>query len=168
MFERLRKRIRDLAGLDDTPHKIAMGFALGIFIGFVPIMGVQMAVVLPFALAFRGNKGAAVSGVWITNPVTVIPIYYVNYVVGLWFTPYAHMTWADFSAVFADIDTGRFLQLGAELLVPLFVGGTILGAVLGVPTYFATKAFVIRYRLKRQQRRKEKERRKKEEKPEES
>ena len=157
MFKHLRKWIRDLAGLDDTPHKIALGFALGIFIGFVPLMGIQMAVVLPFALAFRGNKAAAISGVWITNPLTVIPIYYVNYVVGLWFMPYGHMTWADFSAMFSSIDTTTFLKLGGELLVPLFVGGTALGVILGIPTYFVTKAFIIRYRKKRQLRKERKE-----------
>lgn len=157
MFKRLRKWIRDLAGLDDTPHKIALGFALGILVGFVPLMGIQMAVVLPFALAFRGNKAAAISGVWITNPLTVIPIYYGNYIVGLWVTPYGHMTWDDFSAKFASIDTTTFLKLGADLLVPLFVGGTVLGVVLGIPTYFATKAFIIRFREKRQERKERKE-----------
>ena len=157
MFKRLRKWIRDLAGLDDTPHKIALGFALGIFIGFVPVMGIQMAVVLPFALIFRGNKAAAISGVWITNPLTVIPIYYINYMVGLWVTPYGHMTWADFSAKFSNIDTTTFLKLGSDLLVPLFVGGTALGVVLGIPTYFATKAFIIRYRKKIELRKERKE-----------
>ena len=152
MIKRLLKRLRDLAGLDDTPHKIALGLALGIFIGFVPVMGIQMGVVLPFALLFRGNKVAAVTGVWITNPVTVVPIYFVNYLVGLWFTPYKHLTWDNFADKFSNIDTSTFLKLGAELLVPLFVGGAVIGVVTGIPTYFVSKWLVIRYRAKRAKR----------------
>lgn len=159
MFEKLRKWLRDLAGLDDPPQKIARGLALGIFVGFLPIMGIQMGVVLPFALVFRGNKTAAIGGVWITNPITVIPIYYLNYCVGLLFTPYESMEWAYFENLFTDISAAKFFQLGGNILIPLAVGGLILGVVLGTATYFWTLRFVIRYRAKREREREEREQR---------
>jgi uncharacterized protein (TIGR03546 family) len=146
MLKRLRQWLRDIAGLDDPPHKIALGMALGIFIGFVPIMGIQMAVVLPFALLFRGNKTAAIAGVWITNPVTVIPIYYVDYKVGHLFTDYPPLTRTYFTDLFTNLEASKFLKLGQDVLVPLFVGGAILGVVFGIPTYFVTRWLVVRYR----------------------
>jgi len=118
-----------------------------------------MAAVLPFALIFRGNKTAAIGGVWITNPVTVIPIYYLNYRVGLLFTPYRSMEWAYFENLFSDIGASKFFQLGGNILIPLVVGGFILGVVFGTATYFWTLRFVHRYRLKRVQEREERERR---------
>lgn len=153
MYARLRKWMRHLAGLDDPPAKIARGLALGIFIGFLPIMGIQMAAVLPFALLFRGNKMAAVAGVWISNPVTVIPIYFLDYLVGVAFTPYQRLTWADFSSQFTATNMTKFLALGERLVVPLFVGGAILGVIAGIPTYFVTKAMVTHTRELRRRRR---------------
>ena len=61
---------KKLLSLNDSPHDIALGLALGIFTGFLPLMGIQMGVVLIFALPFRkANKVAAVAGVWITNQI---------------------------------------------------------------------------------------------------
>lgn len=149
MLERLRTWARDLAGIDDPPRKIAMGLALGIFIGFLPIMGIQMAVVLPFALLFRGNKMSAVAGVWISNPVTVVPLYYFIYAVGLLFTPYEHLAWADFVGVFTGITATKFLDLGGQIVVPMFVGGAVVGLVAAIPTYFVTCRMVTSYRTRR-------------------
>jgi uncharacterized protein (DUF2062 family) len=154
----LIKWLRDLAGLDDPPHKIALGLALGIFIGFVPIMGIQMAVVLPFAFLFGGNKTAAISGVWITNPITVIPIYYINYKVGLLFTPFEPLSKTYFSDLFDHLTISRFLRLGQDVLMPLFAGGIAIGVVASIPTYFVTKRMVVRYRLKRKERKERRER----------
>jgi hypothetical protein len=148
----VRKFLRDLAGLDDPPHKIAMGLALGIFVGFVPIMGIQMAVVLPFALLFRGNKTAAIGGVWITNPITVIPIYYMNYKVGMLFLDYPPLVWADFQGLFTNITLDKFLKLGGAILAPLFTGGLAVAIVASIPTYFITRHLVTRARERRARR----------------
>lgn len=148
----VRNFLRDLAGLDDPPHKIAIGLALGIFVGFIPIMGIQMAVVLPFALLFRGNKTAAIGGVWVTNPITVIPIYYLNYKVGVLFVEYPPLTWADFEGLFSSITMTKFLELGEAILVPLFVGGLVIAIVAAIPTYFITRRLVIRSRRRKAER----------------
>ena len=44
-----------LAREKDPPERVALGLALGIFVGFLPIMGIQMAVVSLFALPLRAN-----------------------------------------------------------------------------------------------------------------
>ena len=145
----VRKFVRDIAGLDDPPYKIAMGLALGIFVGFIPIMGIQMAVVLPFALLFRANKTAAIGGVWITNPVTVIPIYYMNYKIGEQFVSFPPLTWAHFKGLFSQMTLTRFLELGEAILVPLFVGGLVVAFIAAVPTFFVTRHLVIRARARK-------------------
>ena len=137
--------LRNLAGLEDSPHKIALGLALGIFIGFLPIMGIQMAAVLPFAILFRGNKTAAIGGVWISNPLTFIPIYYMNYQVGLLFSSYHRMTWEHFTELFEKLDLSSLIQLGKEILIPLILGSFIVAIVSAVPTYFVTRLLVSRY-----------------------
>lgn len=138
--------LRNLAGLDDSSHKIALGLALGIFIGFLPIMGIQMAVVLPFAILFRGNKTAAIGGVWVSNPVTFIPIYYMNYKVGLLLSDYHRMTWEHFTELFQTLNLASLVQLGKEMLYPLILGSFIVAVVSAVPTYFVTRLLVSRNR----------------------
>ena len=76
----------DLLALDDRPHAIALGAAVGIWLGLTPTVGVQMVIVI--ALAFLTsrvlyfNRTAALLGVYITNPLTIVPIYWFNYCVG--------------------------------------------------------------------------------------
>ena len=60
---------------NDTPHRIALGIAIGVFIGLTPTVGLQMIIALALATALRANKVVCIPMVWITNPVTLVPIY---------------------------------------------------------------------------------------------
>ena len=82
-----RRIFRELLALDDTAHAIAAVAALGIWIGLTPTVGAQMVIVALIALCARGwlyfNRTAALLMVYITNPFTIVPIYWFNYRVGL-------------------------------------------------------------------------------------
>lgn len=152
--------IYKLAREKAPPERVALGLALGIFVGFLPIMGIQMAVVSLFALPLRANLKAAIAGVWISNPVTFIPLYYANYTFGLLFWPAegtsketfveALEAASDFnwSAIWDSL-TALF-DMGTDILIPLWMGSAILGLVFGVPTYFVTKRAVSKYRERRE------------------
>ena len=56
--------------INDTPHKIAAGAALGIFLGIAPGAGVAATLVL--VSIFRFNRLAAIAGVLATNTWTLI------------------------------------------------------------------------------------------------
>ena len=60
--------------LRGTAEEVARGMALGVFIGLTPTMGIQMPLAFFFAMLLKENKIAAVIGVWISNPMTAIPI----------------------------------------------------------------------------------------------
>jgi uncharacterized protein len=149
---------KKLLSLNDSPHDIALGLALGIFIGFLPIMGIQMAVVLVFALPFRkANKVAAVAGVWITNPLTVIPIYAFIYWVGTFFYPAEYvLTSSGLKSKMEEIiqldgfidQTQAFLSLGADIFLPMCIGGAVVGFIAMFPTYFITRKLIENYRNK--------------------
>lgn len=147
---------KKLISLNDSPHDIALGLALGIFIGFLPIMGIQMAAVLVFILPFRkANKIAAVAGVWISNPLTVIPIYAFIYWIGTFFYSTASVLTSDILMqrmqetvhLHGFIDqTQAFLSLGADIFLPMCVGGAVVGFAAMFPTYFITKKVITDYR----------------------
>ena len=55
-------------------RSVPIGGAIGIFLGFMPILG-QMPIAAVLALLFRGNIGVALAFTWISNPVTALPIF---------------------------------------------------------------------------------------------
>lgn len=140
----------------DRPHRIALGAALGAFVGMMPIMGIQMIAVTALALPLRANLKASLIGVWISNPVTFLPMYYGNYRFGLLIVGGEERNQEMFARILetaADWDWGdvfnssiRLFDLGTDVLIPLWLGSVILGTALAVPTYALIYRAVVRYR----------------------
>jgi hypothetical protein len=59
----------------------SVAVAVGLFIMYAPPLG-QMLVAAAIAIALRVNLPISVALVWITNPVTIPPMYYFAYLVG--------------------------------------------------------------------------------------
>jgi uncharacterized protein len=162
-LRRVLAKLIELARQKDTPHRIGLGLALGIFVGFLPIMGIQMAVVSVFALPLRGNLKAAIAGVWISNPITFLPMYFGYYKFGLLFFPSREISLAQFSVMINKVAPSgwkdlidamlRMLDLGADILIPMWAGSFILAFVFGIPTYFLTRRFVEKYRARKDRKR---------------
>ena len=64
-------------------RSVSGAVALGLFIAFMPIPG-QMILAVLLALYFQFNLPIAALGVWITNPLTVAPLFFFAYKVGSW------------------------------------------------------------------------------------
>jgi uncharacterized protein (DUF2062 family) len=77
-----RKAYRRFLKIRGRPREIALGFALGLFIGMTPTLGIQTAIALFAASILKWNKISAALGVWITNPLTAPLIYGLTYAVG--------------------------------------------------------------------------------------
>ncbi len=127
-------------------RSVAGGLALGLFVGFLPILG-QMFVAAALAIMLRVNLPLAVTGVWVTNPVTMAPIYFFSYKVGALIldTPvHQHaftMSWQWF--------THEFLAIWQPLLLGSLICGAI-SALLGIiAVRILWRLLVIRSWLKR-------------------
>ena len=62
-------------------HSVSGAFALGLFIAFLPIVG-QMPLAAIGAIWFRVNMPIAVALVWVSNPLTIPPIFLATYELG--------------------------------------------------------------------------------------
>lgn len=62
---------------------IAGGLAVGLFCGMIP-GPVQMLAALSLAIVLRVNLPVAVVGTFFTNPLTILPLYFLAYTIGLW------------------------------------------------------------------------------------
>ena len=125
------------------PREIALGFALGIFIGMSPTMGIQMPIAVFIAALLKWSKISAAFGVWITNPFTSPFIYGLTYVVGARVLGLEaiielpdELTWG----------TVRELLKNAPVIMgALTTGGIIIGLPLAVLSYYLSYAAVKRY-----------------------
>ncbi len=159
LLKRILKKLVDIVRQKDTPHRIALGMALGIFVGILPLMGIQMTVVALIALPLRGNLKAAVAGVWISNPITFLPMYWGYYKFGLLICPSRAISMKEFKEIIMvatqwnwsaiEESMSRILEVGADILVPMWAGATILAVVFSIPTYFFTKYFITAYRARK-------------------
>lgn len=153
LWSRFKEWLEWVAGLDESPHQLALGLGIGIFVGFLPCMGVQTWVALPMAIALRGNKMLAVAGVWISNPVTFVPFYYACYRVGLvFYTPEVQLGIAQFQALAEEATIARMLEIGKALVLPLTLGSLVLGIPSGILAYFGLRLYLRRrHRLDQQE-----------------
>ncbi|MFO0905658.1 MAG: DUF2062 domain-containing protein [Pirellulales bacterium] len=154
---RLRRFVvHRLLHADDPPHKLALGFAIGIFVTLTPTMGVQMLLVVFLAWLLRANKTVGVPLVWITNPATTIPIYYFLYVVGQRLLGTEHVGWEWWAELAKQPPTQGwwsttlyYWDKTLEIAAPLWVGCIVVGLISAVLSYVIVYYGVSAYRLRR-------------------
>ncbi len=66
-----------------TRHSVASGAAIGLFMAWVPVP-FQMSLAAGVAILLRVHVPIAVALVWLTNPVTMPPMFYGAYRLGAW------------------------------------------------------------------------------------
>ncbi len=143
---------------DDPPHAVALGVAVGIFVAFLPLVGVQTVVAIAFAALLRANKVVCVPLVWITNPVTLGPIYAGCIWVGQQVLPGSSTSKEDVDrllefgadrSVFSTAYWNDLLSFLGGLTTELLVGCVIVGLVFAIPSYFMSRSAVTKYRDRR-------------------
>ena len=114
-------------------HSVAKAFAAGLFVAWLPLPG-QMVIAAIAALYFHANMAISVALVWLTNPLTWIPLFYFAYRLGLWFLNMSPATDFDFTLenVMAHIGT---------LWAPLFLGCLFLSVTCATAGYFGIQSF---------------------------
>jgi uncharacterized protein (DUF2062 family) len=126
------------------PREIALGLALGLYVGMTPLMGLHTVIALPLAALFKWNKISAAVGVWITNALTAPLIYSINYFVGASIIG----TNARLEGINTDgLSTLYTLMLKTpEIFWAMTIGGGILGVPLAVGGYYFADSVVRKYR----------------------
>jgi len=71
-----------LRRLSDTPHAVALGFAIGVFTAATPFLGTHMVMAVLLSWVIGGSVVAALLGTFVGNPLTYPLIWYSTYAVG--------------------------------------------------------------------------------------
>ena len=87
---RSQKSLRFLGKLTHDPnlwhlnrHSVSRAMAAGLFAAFIP-MPMQMLLAAGLAVWIRSNLPISVGLVWLTNPITMPPVFYCTYKLGAW------------------------------------------------------------------------------------
>lgn len=151
--------------IPDTPHRIALGVAIGIFMCFSPLFGIHIALAVALAFAFRANFVSAVAATFLVTPITLPFIVAGCLKLGrrlmgigesegdikavmdsFWYAGDAIWKIVKSWFGFGEADYTGLTDFFADIFVPYLVGGTILGLVLGAASYFATKPAIAAYK----------------------
>lgn len=108
-------------------HSVSLAFAIGLFCAWIPTPG-QMAIAGMAAWYFQANLPVSVALVWLTNPLTMPPLFYFAYRVGLVFLDYPPPS-ANFVFSLEGLLNGVG-DIGGVFLYGCFVCG-VISAVLG-------------------------------------
>ncbi len=160
--------------IDDSPHKIALGLAIGLFIAWTPLLGIHIFLIIALSIFLRANKFAAFVSVWVSNIFTIPFVYYPSYLVGKiatdFFSPHEEMSKEQVSAMFKrlfapgnmfnDFYTKdywhQFWHLIKTIGPELWLGGFILGGLVAVGSYIICYNLIKSHRTKNPHRRYEK------------
>lgn len=142
-FKKIKSLFDKLLLSHATPKEVSQSFALGLFVSMLPVPGQTFIVIFLIAL-LKKNELAGLVAVWVTNPLTIVPVAIFNYKVGKLFYPPA-------KSHFAPTSFSDFLNLSGDLLIPLWIGGIIVGLCAGTIGYFLALKFYPLIQEKRRQ-----------------
>ncbi|MDH1103312.1 DUF2062 domain-containing protein [Pseudomonas mosselii] len=115
-------------------HSVARAMGVGLFAALIPIP-MQMLLAAALAIPVRGNLPIAVSLVWLTNPLTMPPVFFVTYMTGAWLMQVPPRTLPD------EITVDWVTDQLATIWQPFLLGSVVCGVVLGVLAYFTTMGY---------------------------
>ena len=132
-------------GMGGDAKSVAKGFALGSFIGMIPIPGLQVFVALGIASLLNVNKKAACLAVFNTNLFTGVFIFAFNYWLG--------KTILGFQSSFNFYDEIRenffsvLYHSGRDTFISLLLGGFITGTVSAFIAYYIVLVWYKRKKM---------------------
>ena len=145
-FEYLGLRMQRLP---DTPSKIALGLACGIFTSFTPFFGLHFVVAAGLAWVLRCNVYASAVGTFFGNPLTFPFIMGISLKLGGWVVGHSAIVdegFGDFSFLQKFI---YLLQNIDDLVVPYLIGGIVPGLICAAGGYLLLRPLVATYQKRR-------------------
>ncbi len=151
-----RDTFRSIFKVKETPHRIALAFAMGVFIGISPLIGLHYILALAIAWLVRLNKIIAVVGVSVNNPWTIVPISSFSVWLGARITGIKQVLpdidWHSLSLIhiahkMTDLDSFiLIIQKMMPLIISFFVGSFVICTISSIISYFIIHNIARRYK----------------------
>jgi len=145
--------------LQGSPHALALGVALGTFIGLTPTIPLHTALIVPTTLASRSSTlaGLLAAGV-VSNPLTFAPQYYLAWRIGDWLLP-NRLSWEQIRDLLRQLTSGQGFgeslellgRIGLDAAAVMLLGGALLALPFAAASYPLTLRFFLMIRQKRRE-----------------
>jgi uncharacterized protein (DUF2062 family) len=147
MKGRLGRALRVLVQVEDSPHRTALSFAIGVWIAFCPLLGIHTGLALAVAFLFRLGRAPMLLGAYINNPWTLAPLYMSGTLLGcaLLGVPSDGLSAIDWSLHGAAFYR-TLLEHLRPYVWPYVLGNTLLGTVSGMTAYVVLRRVLERRR----------------------
>lgn len=119
-----------------TRKSVCRAFMVGLFCAFIPLPS-QMLIAAVIALVVRSNLPISVGLVWITNPITIPPMFYFSYWIG------TLILGSPLQKVQFELTWEWFTNGLSAIWLPLIVGSTVCGIVAGGLGYILMQRFWV-------------------------
>ena len=137
---RMRRGVLWLWRQEGTPGQRARGLAAGVFCGCYPFFGLQIFLSVGVATVMRGNHLLAAAGTLVSNPLTYLPLYWFNYLVGS-----ELLGPSQIGTSLAELNRSSLWAQGWEFSQRILLGSTVVGTVLAVASgWIAYRLFLRR------------------------
>ena len=119
----------------NNPQIVAKSLALGVLIGFVIPPGLQLLTMTLLLLVFKYNFIIASFTSLISNPFTILPMYYAGVLVGE-FSLDEKFPWKFFDNLVASPSWGHLIEFDFKSIIIVLTGLGIMGIIASTITYF--------------------------------
>jgi len=143
-IEKIKQQIKGFITANHEPKQIALGVAIGVFIGISPLYGLQTAIALLIVLLMpKINKVSVILGTQISLPPIYIFICLINHRIGKFVLrkPCSPLS----LPALGDFTRGNLI----DTFMSLSVGSFIFGMICSTLVYFLTLNIVVILRSKR-------------------
>ena len=133
--------------LNGSAHSIALGLAAGAFVSASPFIGMHLLIAALIAWVFGGNIIASAVGTWAGNPLSFPFIWLTTFNIG-----HLMLGTEDKAGDLPELSFGLFIDAPMSALLPVIlpmaVGGLVVGTVMAVATYYPS-LWAVRFYQKR-------------------
>jgi uncharacterized protein (DUF2062 family) len=133
--------------INASPHQVASGVAVGVWLGVFPTFFLAAPVAYVLAWVFRFNKAGALAGAAVMNPITSPFFWAASAMLG------AAVTGTDWHAIYEQMRHERYVWALSRTTYIYFIGNIIMAtaaaALAYAGAYFAVRGRERRRRAKR-------------------
>ena len=151
-----KDKFRTILLVKDSPHRIALAFAIGVFLGISPFLGLHYIGGFFIAWLAGLNKLVTMVGISVNNPWTIVPLSSFCVWIGakligikqiLPEVEWESVTLMNVLGKFSDFH--NFIEMVKQLwplIASFFVGSLLIGSISAVASYFIIQMIMARYK----------------------
>ncbi|MDJ0877769.1 MAG: DUF2062 domain-containing protein [Halieaceae bacterium] len=151
LYRRLRYQVLRLRKLSGSPHSLALGCGIGVFLGIMPVLPLRSVLIFLVSIPARANVVAAiVVGTVIANPFVLVVWYSAALTCGNLLVEDA-VTWERVSGMLDSIKQTGFTDslslvatIGWDMVFVLLAGGLLIALPAGVASYLVALRYFSR------------------------